>query len=143
MTGGLLSTTVTRVAGASDVFAGGWVTYSDRWKEAVLGVSPDLLAAKGAVSPEVARAMAEGARERAPADAALAVTGVAGPGDGRDPRGDTIPQGTFHVGLALGGRPTEVASHHIALPRRTVQRRATVIALDMLRRALAADSAER
>jgi nicotinamide-nucleotide amidase len=136
MTGGLIARMLVEVPGASDVFPGGWVTYSDAWKRDALGVSAALLAQHGAVSPEVAAAMAEGARGRAATDAALSVTGIAGPDDGRDPRGRPIPRGTFHVGLALAGRPTETRSLCLPFDRLAVQRRAAVLALDLLRRAL-------
>lgn len=136
MTGGLVARMLTAVPGASDVFRGGWVTYSDVWKERALGVPRDLLDRCGAVSADVARAMAEGAKRRADVDLAVAVTGIAGPGDGTDPLGRPIPEGTCFVALAATGRPTEVHRSRSPLARTAVQRRAAVQALDMLRRAL-------
>jgi nicotinamide-nucleotide amidase len=79
-TGGLLSAAITDVPGSSDVFDRGFVTYSYPSKVAMLGVPQALLAAQGAVSEPVVRAMAEGALAASDADLALAVTGVAGPG---------------------------------------------------------------
>lgn len=81
-TGGLVAATCTGLAGSSDWFEFGFVTYSNAAKTAVLGVPPDLLAAHGAVSEPVARAMARGALARSGADVAVALTGIAGPGGG-------------------------------------------------------------
>jgi nicotinamide-nucleotide amidase len=133
MTGGLVARMLTAVPGASDVFRGGWVTYSDAWKTERLGVDPALLETHGAVSPQVARAMADGARHRAAAGAALAVTGIAGPGDGAAPDGSPIPRGTFHVAVALAGRETAVRSRLLPFHRPIVQRRAAVEVLNLLR----------
>ena len=138
LTGGLVARMLTAVPGASDVFRGGWVVYSDEWKSARLGVPGDLLAREGAVSEPVARAMAEGALARGEADVALSLTGYAGPGDGTAPNGRTIVQGTFFVGLARTDRPTQVTRHRAPHSRIIVQRRAAVRALDALRRSLAA-----
>jgi nicotinamide-nucleotide amidase len=79
-TGGLVSAALTEIAGVSDVFDRGFVTYSYPAKVAMLGVPQGLLTAHGAVSEPVARAMAEGALAASDADLAIAVTGVAGPG---------------------------------------------------------------
>jgi PncC family amidohydrolase len=81
-TGGLLASLLTSVPGISAVFTRGWVTYSDQAKAELLGVEPALLARHGAVSREVAEALARGAAERAGAELALAVTGIAGPQGG-------------------------------------------------------------
>ena len=86
---------MTNVPGASAVFLGGFVTYSNEAKQKRLGVRAETLAAHGAVSEAVAREMAEGARQRTGADFALAVTGIAGPGG--EP-GQTV--GTVFLGLA-------------------------------------------
>ena len=82
-TGGLLSRKITAVAGASDYFDGGFITYSNEAKTEMLKVPNNLLHEHGAVSEPVARAMAEGARKQAKVDVALAVTGIAGPTGGR------------------------------------------------------------
>jgi nicotinamide-nucleotide amidase len=79
-TGGLIAAACTAVAGSSDWFERGFVTYSNAAKTELLGVSAALIEAHGAVSEEVARAMAEGALARSPASLAVAVTGIAGPG---------------------------------------------------------------
>lgn len=79
-TGGLIAAACTSVAGSSDWFERGFVTYSNEAKTGLLGVDPALIAAHGAVSEAVARAMVQGALRRAPVDVAVAVTGIAGPG---------------------------------------------------------------
>jgi nicotinamide-nucleotide amidase len=132
LTGGLIARMLVEAAGASDVFRGGFVVYSDAWKRDVLGVPAALLATHGAVSEPVARAMAEGARRRAGAEIAVATTGVAGPG----PDSHGVPEGTVHVAVATAAATTHVAAR-IALPRLAVQRRAAVLALDQARRVLA------
>ena len=81
-TGGLIAATLTAIAGSSDVVERGFVTYSNDAKTEMLGVPAELIAREGAVSEEVARAMAEGALAHSPADLAVSVTGVAGPGGG-------------------------------------------------------------
>ncbi len=81
-TGGLISSCLTEIAGSSDVFERGFVTYSNAAKTQMLGVPDALIEAHGAVSPEVAGAMAEGALDHSPADLAVSVTGIAGPGGG-------------------------------------------------------------
>jgi nicotinamide-nucleotide amidase len=95
-TGGLIAATLTAIAGSSDVFERGWVTYSNQAKSESLGVPAELIDAKGAVSSEVAEAMARGALRRAQADVAVSVTGVAGPGGGSADK----PVGLVYIGLA-------------------------------------------
>ena len=132
-TGGLVAERLTRIAGSSNWFVGSAVTYSNRLKIEMLGVEAELLGRHGAVSREVAEAMATGARERLGSDYALAVTGIAGPGGGSDEK----PVGTVHLALAV---PAGVASPHrkLALPgdRRRVRQLTSQWALDMLRREL-------
>ncbi|MCJ8189851.1 CinA family protein [Sphingomicrobium aestuariivivum] len=81
-TGGLVSAALTAIAGSSDVFTAGFVTYANEAKVRMVGVEPVLIELHGAVSREVATAMAEGALSRSGADVAVAITGVAGPGGG-------------------------------------------------------------
>ncbi|MBK8157751.1 MAG: nicotinamide-nucleotide amidohydrolase family protein [Rhodospirillaceae bacterium] len=95
-TGGLVAARLTAVAGSSDVFERGWVTYSNQAKSESLGVAPELIADKGAVSAEVAEAMARGALRRAQADVAVSITGIAGPGGGSEEK----PVGLVFIGLA-------------------------------------------
>lgn len=94
-TGGLLGGAITSIPGSSRYFSGGVLAYSNRAKIALLGVSPELIAARGAVSREAALAMAEGVLSLFHADLAIAVTGVAGPGGGS--RGK--PAGTVWVAV--------------------------------------------
>jgi nicotinamide-nucleotide amidase len=101
-TGGLVAAMLTEIAGSSDVVERGFVTYSDEAKIEALGVPADLIAAHGAVSEAVARAMAEGALRHAHADIAVSVTGVAGPGGGSAAK----PVGLVHLACARAGRPT-------------------------------------
>ena len=95
-TGGLLAGTCTAPAGASDWFAAGFVTYANDAKSGLLGVPAALIAQHGAVSAEVARAMARGALEHAGVQLALSVTGIAGPGGGSAAK----PVGTVWLGVA-------------------------------------------
>jgi len=98
LTGGALAAAVVDVPGASAVLRGGVVAYATDLKHALLGVDGDLLAAEGAVHPEVARQMADGVRERLGATWGLATTGVAGP----DPQ-DGVPPGTVYVAISGPG----------------------------------------
>jgi PncC family amidohydrolase len=119
------------VPGASAVFLGSAVTYSDESKTALLAVEPGLLARFGAVSEEVARAMAEGARAVFGATRAVAVTGIAGPDGGSADK----PVGTVWFGLAdADGSSAEMR----LMPgdRELVRVRSAVVALDLLRRRL-------
>lgn len=101
-TGGLIAACLTEIPGSSDVVDRGFVTYSNEAKTALLGVPEDMLEVNGAVSEQVARAMAEGARERAGAGIAVAVTGVVGPGGGSAEK----PIGLVHIACARIGTPT-------------------------------------
>ena len=95
-TGGLIAATITSVAGSSGYFLGGVVSYSNEAKEAVLDVPSATLEAHGAVSAQVAKAMAAGARARFGADLALGITGIAGPEGGSEEK----PVGLTYLGLA-------------------------------------------
>src|SRR5579884_878093 len=99
-TGGLVAGLLTEIAGSSDVFERGFVTYSNQAKQELLGVRGELLATHGAVSAEVARAMAQGALSHSKADIAVAVTGIAGPGGGTADK----PVGLVHFAAARGDR---------------------------------------
>jgi nicotinamide-nucleotide amidase len=100
-TGGLVAAALTAIAGSSDVFERGFVTYSNRSKEEMLGVPGDLIADLGAVSEPVVRMMAEGALEAANAHVSVAITGVAGPGGGTPMK----PVGTVHFATARANGP--------------------------------------
>jgi nicotinamide-nucleotide amidase len=131
-TGGLVAGRITNVPGSSAVFRFGWVTYADEAKSAELGVPADLLARHGAVSGEVARAMAEGALRASGADVAVAVTGIAGPDGGSEAK----PVGLVLFGLARLGGETEVVSRNLSPVRGTFRAMAAQVALDLVRRAL-------
>jgi nicotinamide-nucleotide amidase len=98
-TGGLVAAALTEVAGSSDVFDRGYVTYSNDAKMALLGVPEHLLASYGAVSSQVAAAMAQGALSRADADLTVSITGVAGPGGGSADK----PVGLVYFATAVQG----------------------------------------
>ncbi len=101
-TGGLIAGLLTEIAGSSDVFERGFVTYSNLSKEQMLGVPASLIRQQGAVSESVARAMAEGAIRHSTAQMAIAVTGIAGPGGGSDDK----PVGLVHIAAAQAGAVT-------------------------------------
>ena len=106
-TGGLIAKRITDLPGASAVFCGGVVSYTNAVKRDMLGVPQALLENFGAVSAEVARAMAQGIREKTGADFAVSVTGVAGPD--RDDRGNEV--GTVYIGIAHSGGTTATEFH--------------------------------
>ncbi len=112
------------MAGSSEYFEGGFVTYSNRAKTLFLGVPEETIAKNGAVSPVVARAMAEGAREKLGVDIAVAVTGIAGPGGGSPGK----PVGTVFIGLATGGK-TSVREFHFSGTRQKIKRQTSDEAL--------------
>lgn len=130
-TGGLLGARLTAIAGSSDVVLGGVIAYEDRIKRELLGVAEADLAAHGAVSEAVAKAMATGARDRFRASIALAITGIAGPGGGSSDK----PVGTVWIALDLEG---SVSARRFSMigDRDEVRRRSAQAALEMLRRAL-------
>lgn len=131
-TGGMVAAALTDVAGSSDVFERGFVTYSNAAKIELLGVRPETLAAHGAVSEEVAREMAEGALARSAAELAVAITGIAGPGGS-----EFKPEGRVCFGLAQRGRETRVETVEFgARGRARVRKAATEHALALLNSAL-------
>jgi nicotinamide-nucleotide amidase len=130
-TGGLIAKRLTDVPDASRIFGLGLVTYSNEAKTKFLGVPEEMIARVGAVSPEVARAMAVGARAAGNADLGLSVTGIAGPGGGSEAK----PVGTVHIGLAWdGGVLSE--HHHLLGSRADIAYRASQNALALVRRFL-------
>jgi nicotinamide-nucleotide amidase len=120
---------LTEVAGSSDYFIEGAVTYSNASKTRTLDVSPETLAQHGAVSAETAEAMARGMRARAATDYAIAVTGIAGPGGGSEEK----PVGTVHIGYADSRGAKSI---RLSLPgdRYLIRWRSSQAALDYLRR---------
>ncbi|WP_299327903.1 CinA family protein [Parasphingopyxis sp.] len=102
-TGGLVGAALTEIAGSSDVFEVAFVTYANQAKTSLLGVNEDVIEKLGAVSEEVASAMALGALERSGADIAVSITGVAGPGGGTEEK----PVGTVMFGRAVRSADTE------------------------------------
>lgn len=124
-TGGWVGQAVTTVAGSSDWYERGFVTYSNDAKVELLGVDPQTLARHGAVSEAVAREMAEGALVNSRAQVAAAVTGIAGPGGG----GPDKPVGTVCFAWAVAGGPTAVATRHFDGDRQKVRLQAVVCAL--------------
>src|SRR5439155_11516667 len=101
-TGGLIAALLTEIAGASDVFGRGFVTYSNKAKQDMLGVPAATLRQYGAVSEAVARVMAEGAIRNSTAQLSVAVTGIAGPAGGTDEK----PVGLVHIAVARAGEAT-------------------------------------
>jgi nicotinamide-nucleotide amidase len=132
---GMLAARLSQAEGASQTLHGGFVTYTKANKTAALGVPADLLERKTAVCEEVARAMAEGALARSPADLAVAITGVAGP----EPDPDGNPVGLVHIAAARRGHPTlHVRKDYGDRGREQVLEQAMSDALSLLREAAAA-----
>ncbi len=132
-TGGMVAAALTDIAGSSDVFDRGFVTYSNAAKIEMLGVSAQTLAAHGAVSEAIAVEMAAGARSRSAADLAVSITGIAGPGGS-----EFKPEGRVCFGLAQQGHATWAETVEFgALGRDKVRLAARDHALGLLARALA------
>lgn len=132
-TGGLIAACLTDVPGASQVFMRGFVTYTNEAKSELLGVPPDLFARVGAVSEDVARAMAEGAVRAARVDLAAAVTGIAGPGGATAGK----PVGLVHIAAARRGAATLHLREVFPGDRPEVRTRAVEAALGLLLRRIA------
>ena len=130
-TGGLVASRLTDVPGASEVFLGGWVTYSNEAKMRDLGVAGESLAKYGAVSGAVAGEMAAGARVRAGADWAVSVTGIAGPGGGNENKS----VGLVYLGIA-GPKGVETIEKKLVPERKVFKAMASQVALDLLRNKL-------
>ncbi|HHN78018.1 MAG TPA: nicotinamide-nucleotide amidohydrolase family protein, partial [Phycisphaerales bacterium] len=132
-TAGLLGAEITRIAGSSSVFVGGWLTYSNEMKTLMLGVPVSVLEREGAVSGACALAMARGALERSGADHALSITGVAGPGGGSDEK----PVGSVWIGYAPPEGNAEARLFRFKGDRDAVRAWAMRTALGLLRLRLA------
>ncbi len=133
-TGGLIAAALTAIPGSSDVFERGFVTYSNEAKAEMLGVPAALIARKGAVSMEVALAMADGALMHSRADVVAAVTGIAGPGGGADAK----PVGLVHIAAARrGGARLHEECRFGDIGRGPVREGSLAAALDLVTRALA------
>ncbi len=130
-TGGLIAQRLTSVPGASEVLLGGVVAYANEVKQSLLGVNAELLRAKGAVSEEVVRAMAEGVRDKLGADLGIATTGISGPGGGTPEK----PVGLVYIAIAREGE-TRVRSFSLEFERSRHRMLTSHVALDGLRRLL-------
>lgn len=137
-TGGLIAAALTAIPGSSAVVTAGFVTYSNAAKAAMLGVPPDIIAAVGAVSEDVARSMAEGAQARSGASLALSCTGIAGPGGATPGK----PVGLVFIGATMGpdaggvGAERTRVERHVFPGDRAAVRAATVRAAIALGRRL-------
>ena len=131
-TGGLLAGRLTELAGASDYLEGGLIVYSNEAKSSLAGVSAELIEQHGAVSSEVAQALAEGSRNRLGSDVGVGVTGVAGPGGGSEQK----PVGLIWVSVALDGQEPLTRSINLPGSRADIRDRATTVAMHLIRRAL-------
>jgi len=133
-TGGLIVASLTDIGGSSDVVDRGFITYSNEAKHAMLGIPMEVIAAHGAVSEEVALAMAAGALQHSRAGIAVAVTGVAGPGGGSAAK----PVGLVWFGVALKGQAPQAVRH--VFPdqgRASIRQNAVETALDLVLKTLA------
>jgi nicotinamide-nucleotide amidase len=131
-TGGLIAAALTAIAGSSSVVVAGFVTYANDAKHKMVGVRQESLAAHGAVSEEVAREMAEEARDRAGVSLALSCTGIAGPGGATPGK----PVGLVFIGCALEGATTIVERHVFPGDRAAVRAATVAAALDLARRSV-------
>lgn len=129
-TGGLAAAALTGVAGSSDVVERGFVTYSNEAKTELVGVAGALIEAAGAVSEEVARAMAAGGLRHSRADVAVAITGIAGPAGGSPGK----PVGLVHIAAARRAGPTLHERHVFAGDRQAVREASALRALDLAAR---------
>jgi nicotinamide-nucleotide amidase len=133
-TGGLIAAALTSVAGSSAVVTQGYVTYSNEAKTRMVGVPAELFGTVGAVSEEVARAMAEGALRVSGAGMALSCTGIAGPGGATPGK----PVGLVYIGCAIGQMPTRVTRHVFPGDRAAVRAATVAEAFALASDALAA-----
>ena len=137
-TGGLVAKRLTDTPGSSRIFVGGVVTYSNELKSRLLGVDPAFFPSFGAVSEEVAVAMAEGARRTLGSDCAIAVTGIAGPEGGTPQK----PVGLVYIATAIHDR-IEAREFTMFRTREEIRARSAHTALDLLRRRLLQELPER
>jgi PncC family amidohydrolase len=126
-TGGLIGHSITMIPGSSDYFPGGVISYSNRAKEVELGVPAEMLEAHGAVSDEVAVAMAEGVRGRFGTELGLSVTGIAGPEGGTEGK----PVGTHWIGVAMRGHPSRAEHRLFTHDREGNKASAALVALEL------------
>jgi nicotinamide-nucleotide amidase len=132
-TGGMVAGAISSIPGASDVLDRGFICYSNRAKQEMLGIPGDLIADLGAVSEPVARMMAEGALENSNAHLAVAITGIAGPGGGSRMK----PVGTVHIATARSNHPLRHRAELFELEtRQEIQLAAVQAALEALRERL-------
>jgi nicotinamide-nucleotide amidase len=131
-TGGLITAALTAIAGSSSVVMAGFVTYANDAKHKMVGVRQESLADHGAVSEEVAREMAEGARDRAGVSLALSCTGIAGPGGATPGK----PVGLVFIGCAREGAATMVERHVFPGDRAAVRAATVAAALDLAARSV-------
>jgi nicotinamide-nucleotide amidase len=127
-TGGLVAAAITDIAGSSAVLDRGFVTYSNSAKVEMLGVSHELILAHGAVSAEVARAMAEGAVNHSHAQIGIAITGIAGPGGGNDLK----PVGLVHFACATPAKTVHLERRFEDLGRVGIRKAAVATALQLV-----------
>jgi len=137
-TGGLMAARLTERPGSSAYFAGGVVSYSNEAKSELLGVDPELIERHGAVSLEVAEAMADGALARFEADTAVAITGVAGPGGGTEAK----PVGYVCWAVKLADGTKLVRDVRLPGDRAEIRDRSTTVGMHLLRRALRGEGFE-
>lgn len=137
-TGGLIAAALTSVAGSSDVFYGGFVTYANIAKETLLDVPLAMIESDGAVSEPVAKAMAEGALKNSPAQLTIAVTGIAGPSGGTEEK----PVGMICFGLAQAAQVTKTSTEYFGdLGRDEIRQQTVLHALRMMQQALSTKGA--
>jgi nicotinamide-nucleotide amidase len=131
-TGGMIAAAITDIAGSSDVFERGFVTYSNEAKTQQVGVPADVIAHHGAVSVHVAREMAVGALRHSAADVAIAVTGIAGPGGGSEAK----PVGLVYLAVARRGADPGIERHQFHGDRAAIRQATVERALEMLAEAV-------
>jgi nicotinamide-nucleotide amidase len=124
-TGGLIGWLLTQEPGASEFVDRGFITYSNEAKTEMLGVPASLIAAHGAVSEPVARAMAEGAINASRANIAVSVTGIAGPGGGTTEK----PVGLVYIAISVRGGETRAYEHHFSGDRNAIRKHTAIAAL--------------